>query len=310
MKSNYSNIKGIIILLTAAFVWGVAFTAQSAGSEHLSAFSYTAIRYAVGVVPLIPIAYLLEIRYKDIVKIKRSIMAGMLCGAVMFVAITLQQYGIQLGSDSGKAGFITCLYILIVPIFGLALKRYPALNVWLGVVLAVIGMYFLTVKESSKIEFADLLVMFSAVFWAFHILVVDKFASNIHAVTFSAVQFITVSLISSSFMLVFDSVSVEAVKSAWLPILYGGLVSVAVGYTLQTIGQKYAKPVSASLALSMESVFAALAGAVLLKENLGIKGYVGCGMIFAAIIFAQLPESWFKPGVNKAAIKNKTKYRN
>ncbi len=294
MKSNSSNIKGILILLTAAFVWGVAFTAQSAGSEHLSAFSYTAIRYAIGVLPLIPIAYLLEVRHKDTVKIKRSITTGLLCGAVMFIAITFQQYGIQFAKNSGKAGFITCLYILIVPLFGLFLKRYPTLNVWVGVVLAVSGMYLLTVKGNSAIELGDVLVMCSAVFWAVHILVVDKFAADIHAVTFSAIQFITVSIASSVFMFTFDTVTIEAVRSAWLPILYGGLGSVAIGYTLQTIGQKYAKPVPASLALSMESVFAAVAGAVILKENLGFKGYVGCAMIFAAIILAQLPEKWFK----------------
>lgn len=295
MKSNSSNIKGIFILLTAAFVWGVAFTAQSAGSEHLSAFSYTAIRYAIGVLPLIPIAYFLELRHKDAVKIKRSVMTGLLCGAVMFIAISFQQYGIQLARNSGKAGFITCLYILIVPLFGLFLKRYPTINVWVGVILAIAGMYLLTVKGGSAVELGDILVMCSAVFWAVHILVVDKFAANIHAVTFSAVQFITVSLISSVFMLTIDNkLTFEAVSSAWLPILYGGLGSVAIGYTLQTVGQKYAKPVPASLALSMESVFAALAGAVILKENLGLKGYIGCAMIFAAIILAQLPEKWFK----------------
>ena len=295
MESNRSNIKGIFILLTAAFVWGVAFTAQSAGSEHLSAFSYTAIRYAIGVLPLIPIAYFLELRYKNAVKIKRSVMTGLLCGAVMFIAISFQQYGIQLARNSGKAGFITCLYILIVPLFGLFLKRYPTINVWVGVILAIAGMYLLTVKGGSAVELGDILVMCSAVFWAVHILVVDKFAADIHAVTFSAVQFITVSLISSVFMFTVDNkLTFEAVSSAWLPILYGGLGSVAIGYTLQTVGQKYAKPVPASLALSMESVFAALAGAIILKENLGLKGYIGCAMIFAAIILAQLPEKWFK----------------
>ena len=294
MKNSSSNIKGIIILLTAAFVWGIAFTAQSAGSEYLGACSYTAIRYAVGVLPLIPIAYFLELRHKDSVKIKRSVLTGVLCGAVMFIAINFQQYGIQLARNSGKAGFITCLYILIVPLFGLFLKRYPSINVWIGVALAISGMYMLTVKGNSAFELGDVLVLCSAVFWAVHILVVDKFASDIHAVTFSAMQFITVSLISSVFMFTVETVTFDAVRAAWLPILYGGLVSVAVGYTLQTIGQKYAKPVPASLALSMESVFAALAGAVILKENLGFKGYVGCAMIFAAIVLAQLPEKWFK----------------
>ncbi len=294
MKQGNTNIKGIFILLTAAFVWGVAFTAQSAGSEHLSAFSYTAIRYALGVIPLIPIAYFSEIRRGDSKTFKRSLLSGILCGSIMFIAITFQQYGIQLAKNSGKAGFITCLYILIVPLFGLFLKRFPTINVWVGVGMAVFGMYLLTIKENSAVELGDVLVMFSAVFWAIHILIVDRFASDIYVVTFSAVQFATVSAVSAVLMLAFDIVTFEAVRSAWLPIAYGGLGSVAIGYTLQTIGQKYASPVPASLALSMESVFAAFAGALLLKENLGIRGYAGCALIFCAIILAQLPEKWFK----------------
>ena len=293
MKQN-NNIKGILILLTAAFVWGVAFTAQSAGSEHLSAFSYTAIRYALGVIPLIPIAYFSELRKGSSKTVKRSILSGILCGSIMFIAITFQQYGIQLARNSGKAGFITCLYILIVPLFGLFLKRFPSINVWVGVGMAVFGMYLLTVKENSAVEIGDVLVMFSAVFWAIHILTVDRFASEIYSVTFSAVQFATVSAVSAILMILFDNVTLEAIRFAWLPILYGGLGSVAIGYTLQTIGQKYASPVPASLALSMESVFAALAGAVLLKENLGSRGYIGCALIFIAIILAQLPEKLFK----------------
>ena len=295
-----SNIKGIPILLTAAFVWGVAFAAQTVGAEHLSAFSYTAIRYAIGVIPLFPIAYFLELRKKDSKKVIASVKCGILCGSVMFIAITLQQYGIQLTKTSGKAGFITCLYILIVPLLGLLLKRYPAVNVWFGVGLAIIGMYLLTVKESSAIEFGDVLIMLSALFWAIHILVVDKFVAEIHAVTFSVTQFLVVSLISTMCMLIFDTVSLSAVKDALIPLLYGGLGSVAIGYTLQIVGQKYASPVPASLALSMESVFAALAGVVLLGENLGFRGYIGCLMIFIAIILAQLPEKWFKLKHNKA----------
>ena len=289
-----SNAKGIPILLLAAFVWGIAFTAQSAGSEYLSAFSYTAIRYAVGVIPLLPIAYFFEIRNKDIAKTKRSILTGLLGGSIMLVAITFQQYGIQLTKSSGKAGFITCLYILIVPLIGLFLKRYPTVNVWVGVGLATVGMYLLTVTGSSAVELGDLLVMISAFFWAVHILTLDKIAADINAITFSATQFITVSLVSAVFMLSFDTVTFSDVKSAAGAILYGGLGSVAIGYTLQTVGQKYASPVPASLALSMESVFAALAGAVFMHENLGLKGYLGCGIILVAIILAQLPEEYFK----------------
>lgn len=289
-----SNIKGIPILLTAAFVWGVAFAAQTAGAEHLSAFSYTAIRYAIGVIPLFPIAYFLELRKKDYKKVISSVKHGFLCGSIMFIAITLQQYGIQLTKTSGKAGFITCLYILIVPLLGLFMKRFPTINVWFGVVLSIVGMYLLTVKESSAIEFGDVLVMISAVFWAIHILAVDRFVTELHAVTFSVTQFAVVSIISLVCMFIFDDISFGSVKAALIPLLYGGLGSVAIGYTLQIVGQKFTSPVPASLVLSMESVFAAIAGAIFLSENLGYRGYIGCSMIFVAIILAQLPEKWFK----------------
>ena len=289
-----SNLKGIPILLCTALVWGVAFVAQSAGAEHLSAFSYTAIRYAIGIIPLIPIAFFLELRRCERKTLKRSFTVGSLCGAVMFVAITLQQYGIQLTSNAGKAGFITCLYILIVPIISLFLRQRPALNVWVGVVLAAVGLYLLTVKGNSGVELGDALVMLSAVLWAVHILVVDRVAFDIYSITFSVVQFTVVSALSTACMLVFDTVTLEAVKSAWLPLLYGGLGSVAIGYTLQIIGQKYASPVTASLILSLEAVFASLAGAIFLKENLGTRGYIGSFMIFIAIITAQLPEKLFR----------------
>ena len=294
LNRSANNIKGIPILLITAFIWGVAFTAQSAGAEYLGGFSYTAIRFCLGVLLLTPAVLLLERKANDKVKMRGTVLSGIFCGVVMFGATALQQFGIQFSGNSGKAGFITCLYILIVPIFGLFAKKIPSLNVALAVVIGLIGMYLLTFEGSSAFNFGDLLVMLSAFLWAVHILAIDKFASNIYPLRFSLIQFATVAVISLVCMFIFEEVTVEAVKSAWLPLAYGGFGSVGIAYTLQAIGQRYADPTPASLALSMESVFAALAGAVILGERLPTKGYIGCALIFTAIILEQLPAKYFE----------------
>ena len=294
MNKKVNNAKGVPILLITALIWGVAFTAQSVGAEYLGGFSYTAIRFCLGVLLLCPAVFILERKAHDKAKLRRTVISGICCGLVMFTATVLQQFGIQLSGNSGKAGFITCLYILIVPIFGLFMRKIPPLNVAFAVVLGIVGMYLLTFEGSGGFELGDLLVMLSAFMWAVHIIVIDRFACDIYSLRFSLVQYATVAVISTVCMFVFEEVTFEAVKAAWLPLAYGGFGSVGIAYTLQAIGQRYADPTPASLALSMESVFAALAGALILDERLPIKGYIGCVLIFAAIILAQLPEKYFK----------------
>ena len=299
MKNSKSNIKGMLILLVTAMIWGIAFTAQTAGAEHLGAFAYTSIRFFLGVLILIPAIIVLERGANDKVKMRRTLATGSVCGVVMFAATITQQIGIHLGRNSGKAGFLTSLYILIVPIFGMFLKIFPKINTWIGVFCGVIGMYLLTVKESSAMEIGDALIILSAAFWAVHILCIDKFAKEVYPIRFSVIQFTVVAVVSALFMLMFEEVSFDAAMSAWLPLAYGGFGSVGIAFTLQIFGQKYADPVPASLILSLESVFAALAGAILLSERLDVKGYIGCALIFAGIIFAQLPEDLFKLRKNK-----------
>ncbi len=294
MNKNIANLKGLSILLVTAFIWGIAFTAQSAGSEHLGGFSYTAIRFTLGVILLIPIMFIIEKTNGDKTKIKRTATSGLFCGLFLFCATILQQFGIAMSHNSGKAGFITCLYILIVPIFGLFARRFPSVNVWFGVALGLVGMYLLTVKENSAVETGDILVMLSAVFFAVHILTIDKFASDIYAVRFSVIQFSVVAVLSTVCLFAFEDISVENIKSAWLPLIYGGFGSVGIAYTLQTVGQKYAEPISATLVLSLESVFAAIGGALIMGERLEVKGYIGCALIFVGIISAQLPSKYFK----------------
>ncbi len=289
MKGLKSNLKGIPILLTAAFVWGVAFSAQSVGAEHLSAFSFTGLRFTIGFFALLPVIFLLEVRRAEKTRLKKTFLPGLLCGIVMFFAITLQQYGIQFGDNSGKAGFITCLYILIVPVISIFLKQFPTFNVWAGVILGIVGMYLLTFSGTSPMSFADLLLLISAFLWAAHIILVDKVARDIYPLAFSATQYLVAAVLSLICMVIFDTVTLNSIKSAAVPLLYGGIVSVGVGYTLQIVGQKFADPVPASLALSMESVFATLSGVILLGERLSTKGYIGCALIFVAIIIAQIP---------------------
>lgn len=304
MNAKKDNAKGIPILLTTALIWGIAFTAQSAGAEFLGGFSYTAIRFILGVLLLTPAVLFLERGASDKKKLRRSVITGIFCGFVMFGATALQQFGIQLTNNSGKAGFITCLYILIVPIFGLFMQKIPSINVIIGVLLGLIGMYLLSFNgEGSTVELGDVLVMLSAFLWATHILTIDKFATDIYSLRFSLIQFATVAVLSTVCMALFEEVTLEAVKSAWLPLAYGGFGSVGIAYTLQAIGQRYADPTPASLALSMESVFAALAGAVILGERLPLKGYIGCGLIFVAIILAQLPEKYFKVTIKREVTK-------
>ena len=289
LNNRGSNIKGISILLTAAFIWGVAFTAQTAAAEYLSAFSYTSIRYLLGALTMVPVMLIFERGSSDCKKMRRTVLSGVLCGLVLFFAIIFQQYGIQFAGSSGKAGFITSLYILIVPILGLFAGRRPGINVWLGIAVGLFGMYLLTVKGSLSISFGDALVMCSALFWAIHILSIDHFARDIYPMRFSAVQYLTTGLLSGILMIIFDHPTIEAVRLAWLPLVFGGPISVGIGYTLQTVGQRFTDPIPASLSLSMESVFSAIAGAVILGERMGVRAYIGCALIFIGIISAQIP---------------------
>lgn len=301
MNNRKADIKGLVLLLTTAFIWGVAFTAQTAASEHLGAFSYTSIRYLLGAIAMIPVILIFERGCNDRKRLIKTVRAGMICGSALFLAVILQQSGIQIAGSSGKAGFITSLYILIVPIFGLFAGRRPGVNVWLGIVVGVCGMYMLTAGEDlTAVNTGDILVMCSTLFWALHIIVIDRFAPGTYSMRFSAVQYLTIAILSGIFMFAFEEPTLEALSLTWLPLLIGGPISVGIGYTLQTVGQKFTDPVSASLALSMESVFAALAGAVILNERMGARGYIGCLLIFCGIISAQIP--W-----NKWIFKKKTK---
>lgn len=214
---------------------------------------------------------------------------GICCGIALFVASNLQQFGIKYTSV-GKAGFITALYIVIVPLFGIFLKKRVGVKIWFSVVLAVIGLYLLCIKEGFSIGFGDLLVLACAAVFAVHILVIDHFSPMVDGVRMSCIQFFVCGLLSGVGMLLFEEPQLKGILTAWMPILYAGVMSCGVAYTLQIVGQKDMDPTVASLILSLESVVSVLAGWVLLGQKLSARELSGCVLMFGAIILAQLPE--------------------
>lgn len=288
------------MLLLTALVWGIAFVAQSVGMDYVGPFTFNAVRSLLGGAVLIPCIFLLdkwnrggsENRTAKKHKPRLVLLGGILCGIALCAGSSLQQIGISMYSGEtnvGKAGFLTALYIIIVPLLGIFMRKRVRLSVWLGVLLAVLGFYFLCVKEGFSVEKADWIVVAGSVAFSFHILIIDYFTARADGVKLSCIQFFTCGLICLAFMLLLEKPSWEAVWAARIPILYAGVMSCGVGYTLQIVGQKNMNPTVAALILSLESVFSALAGWVLLKQGLNGREITGCILVFAAIILAQLP---------------------
>jgi drug/metabolite transporter (DMT)-like permease len=214
--------------------------------------------------------------------------AGIICGCILFTAASLQQVGL-VHTSAGKAAFITGLYIVLVPILGIFLKHHTHVSIWLGVAVATIGLYFLCVTESFSIVNADLLELVGAFFWAAHILVIDHYTRKIDVLKLCIIQFTTCSVLSMAIALFYEKITLSGLYLATIPILYGGICSVGIAYTLQVVGQKHAKPSHAAIILSMETVFASLGGLLILQENLGFRGYMGCLLMLAGMLISQLP---------------------
>lgn len=296
MKTEIWKRSGMLFL--TAFIWGIAFVAQSVGMEYVQPFTFNGVRCLLGGLVLIPCIFLLErlnLGDRKSGEEKRPdnrtlFTGGILCGIALCAGSSLQQIGIAMYSadtNVGKAGFITALYIIMVPLLGIFMKKKAGLSVWGGVLLALFGFYFLCVKQGFSVEKADLIVLAGSVAFSFHILVIDYFTVRVNGVKLSCIQFFTCAFICFCLMFCFEKPSLSAVWAARLPILYAGVMSCGVAYTLQVIGQKNMNPTIASLILSMESVFSALAGWVLLKQVLNVREIAGCALVFAAIILAQ-----------------------
>lgn len=295
------QIRNSLILFLTAFVWGVAFVAQSKGMDYVEPFTFNGVRSVIGGLFLIPCIFVLnklnperQTEYRAMspenqkAGRKKLMTGGILCGIVFFVASNLQQFGIVY-TTVGKAGFITAMYIVIVPILGLFFRRKCSPAVWLGVLLAVGGLYFLCITDGFAIGQGELLVFLCAVGFSIHIMVIDHYTQLVDGVKMSCIQFLVNGFLSGICMFVFESPNWGGLLAAWQPILYAGILSCGVAYTLQIVGQKGMNPTVASLILSLESVISVLAGLVLLKQEMSGREILGCVLMFAAIILAQLP---------------------
>lgn len=289
------QIKSSLILLLTATIWGVAFVAQSVGMEYIGPFTFNAIRCVLGGLVLIPVILVLKKKKETGAENqekedKKTLWAGgIACGVILCIASNLQQFGIMEASV-GKSGFFTALYIVMIPVIGIFIGKRPGIKLWFCVALAVVGMYLLCMKDGSfTIERADIMLLLCALAFSFHILVVDYFSPKVDGVKMSCIQFFVCGVLSAVGMLFTETPNISNIQAAWLPLLYAGLLSCGVGYTLQIVGQKGINPVIASLIMSLESVISALAGWVILGQVLSPKEILGCVLMFVAIIITQIP---------------------
>ncbi len=299
-------LRNMLLLLITAMIWGAAFVAQSTGGDAVGPYSFNMTRFAIGSAVLVPVIALLDRlglsgRKPKTAKEKKTLAAGgIACGVILAAGANLQQIGIYLGTPAGKAGFLTACYIILVPVIGLFLKKKCGWNIWVGVVITVIGLYLLCMGEGSlKIAKGDLLIVVCAFVFALHILVIDHFSPLVDGVRMSCIQFAVAAVISAVPAVFTEIAGAERFDNwlssfgtlgAWIPILYAGIMSCGVAYTLQIVGQQGVNPTVASLIMSLESVFSVLAGWILLGEKLGVREMVGCILIFGAILLAQKPK--------------------
>lgn len=286
------TIKADALLLITATIWGFAFVAQRVGMDHVGPFTFNAVRFALGSLALVPLLLFSrsqEKKYRKLIPApsrKIVLAGGGLAGLALFVGASLQQVGI-ITTTAGKAGFITGLYVVIVPLLGLVWRQVPELGTWIGVVFAVVGLYLLSVTEEFTICHGDLLVLAGAVFWASHVHLVGFFSTRVGSIKLAFLQFAVCSALSLITALRLESISLQSMLNGAVPILYGGFMSVGIAYTLQVVAQQEAPPAHASILLSLESVFAALGGWLLLNESLSARGLLGCGLMLAGMLLSQ-----------------------
>jgi len=304
------NLKYNFLLMLAALIWGSAFVAQSVGMDYLGPFSFNCVRSFMGSLVLLPVIWFMDRQKKETAEHdgqkteegtreqnkKVLLSGGLCCGVILTLSTSLQQIGIKY-TTAGKAGFITALYILIVPLLGLILGKKVGNKTWLGVALAVAGMYLLCIKEGFSISYGDFMVLLCALVFSMHILAVDYFSPRVDGIRLSCIQFFVCGCISAVPMLVWEHPEISQIIRAWQPLAYAGVLSSGVAYTLQIVTQKHLNPTVASLLMSLESVFAVLTGWLVLNERLSLKELLGCVLVFTAIILAQLPQKQKKPAV-------------
>lgn len=280
-------MKNDALLLMTAMIWGFAFVAQRVGMRFIGPFTYNAVRFALGAASLLPLLYWRRTRGRQIrSSVRLRMRVGLVAGAFLFIAASLQQIGIVY-TTAGKAGFITTLYVVLVPLFGIAVRRGTGIAGWVGALLAVSGLYLLSVREGFTVSPGDLLVLASAVFWALHVLLIDLYGRYVDSIELSIIQFALCSVLCAVTALGFEDPGLQGILTAAVPILYGGLFSVGIAYTLQVVAQKHAPPSHAAILLSLEGAFAALGGWLLIGEVLDPRSLVGCVLMFAGMLASQ-----------------------
>lgn len=290
---NKNSLKGASLLFIAAFIWGTAFVAQSVGANHLNAFAFNSIRNFIGALTLLPVliwqcATSKQAAAKPLFT-RDLLLSGAICGLSLCVASNFQQMGLE-QSTVGKSAFITTLYIVLVPLLGLFFRKKLSLQIWIGVVLAVVGLYLLCMKnEVFVLTIGDIYLLLSAFFFTIQITAVGHFAPKVNGIALSMVQFLVTATVSAIGMVFTEIPTLENISQAAFPLFYTGAISCGIAYTFQIIGQKHLSDSVASLIMSLESVFAALAGWIILKEILSTKELIGCGLVFAAVILTQVP---------------------
>ncbi len=284
-----TKAKSTFLLFLTAIIWGFAFVAQRVGAEFVGAFTFNGIRFLLGSLSLIPVIAIFEREKFDKSKFVKTLIPSIIAGVILFIASTLQQLGVEWTGSAGKAGFLTGLYIVLVPVIRFFMGKKTSILTFFGAMFALVGLFFLCMTgDEMSFGKGDIVLIIGAFFWAAHILVVDKYVNNISPLKFSMMQFFVCGFLSIIFALSTETIELSAIKSAGIPILYGGLMSVGVAYTCQILGQKDADPTFASIVFSTESVFSAVGGAIILNEIMSGRGYLGCILIFIGIILSQL----------------------
>lgn len=291
------NFKGDLILLLTAIIWGTSFISQKLGMNYIEPFTFGASRFLLGAGALIPVILIfdgLNKKKKDVgieeehkFSNKDLLRGGVLCGIAVFLGASCQQWGIVY-TTAGKAGFITALYVVIVPLFGIFMHKKIDLLTWIGVVLAVTGLYFLCIQEGLSMQKGDAIVLIGTIFWALQIVIVDVYADKTEGLKLSFVQFVTAGILSAIAAVIFETPDISSIIDCAGPILYTAIMVVGVAYTLQIIGQKYTNPTAAAIILSMESVFAVISGAIFLDELMSTRELIGCILMFIAVIITQV----------------------
>lgn len=308
-----TKLSAALMLLLTSIVWGFAFVAQVKGSNHVDTFTFNGARFILGGLSLLPVTIIFSLaersrKRKNLIaaseaiseaspamsgkgRAKKTVIASLVCGVILFIASALQQYGAQITQSAGRSGFITGSYTVWVPVFyWLIFKKKVSLNTWVGMAVAMSGLALLCLKgdETQAISFGEVLLFVGVFFWAAHILAIDYFVCDINPLIFSMSQFLVCGIINAILAIIFEAPTLEALGQAKWFILYCGLLSVGVGYTFQILGQKHCDPTFAAIIFSTESVFSALGGAIFGVDHLSVTGYIGCAIVFVGIVIAQL----------------------